>query len=174
MSVLDAGGAVALRPPREEDVDRIVTLADDRAVADNLLDSFPHPYTLRDAYAFLDRLAMRAGPPTHFAITLEGAFVGMAGFEPLADVHRLGASVGYWLGRPYWGRGIATAAVRALSAHAFAAHAFERLQASVFAWNAASARVLEKAGYTLEARLRHSIVKDGRIADGLLYARLRA
>ena len=48
-----------------------------------------------------------------------------------------------------------------------------RLEAAVFGWNLASARVLEKAGYSLEGRLRRSVIKDGRIADSLLYARLR-
>jgi RimJ/RimL family protein N-acetyltransferase len=170
---LDAGGEVVLRPPRDKDTPRIAALANNRNVWINLLDVFPHPYRAADAKAFLDVLAARRGPPTHLAITVGDELVGMAGFTQLSDVHHITANVGYWLGEPYWGRGIATAAVKTLSAYAFANFPLERLQAQVFAWNPASGRVLEKAGYVLEARIARSIRKDGRITDELLYARFR-
>ena len=84
------------------------------------------------------------------------------------------ASIGYWLAEPFWGRGFATSAAKAVSAYAFQTFEdLQRLQATVFEWNAASARVLEKSGYTFEARMRKSLYKDGRLADTLLYARLR-
>lgn len=71
------------------------------------------------------------------------------------------------LGEAHWGRGIATAAVRAVTAHAFREHGLRRLFAVPFAWNGASARVLEKAGYTLEGRMRQSAFKDGEVVDQL-------
>ncbi len=52
--------------------------------------------------------------------------------------------------------------------------AFARLQASVFAWNPASMRVLEKAGFVREGVLRHSVTKDGCLIDSVLYARTAA
>jgi [ribosomal protein S5]-alanine N-acetyltransferase len=168
-----AGAGVTLRSLREDDLRPMAALADNRNVWRNLLDVFPSPYSLADARAFYARLAGDLGPSRAFAITLDDHFVGMSGFEPLSDVHRYGASIGYWLGEPYWGRGIATRALKTLTAYAFATFSIERLQAEVFAWNPASARVLEKAGYTLEGRTRRSIVKAGHITDGLLYARLR-
>jgi RimJ/RimL family protein N-acetyltransferase len=82
------------------------------------------------------------------------------------------AEIGYWLGEPFWGRGIATAAVAAFTAHAFADLGLRRVFARVLEWNPASARVLEKCGYALEGRLRRSALKDGKVADELLYARL--
>ena len=82
--------------------------------------------------------------------------------------------IGYWLGRAYWGRGIMTEAVSAVTGWLFDAHPdVVRVWAGVFAWNPASARVLEKAGYTFEARLRKSVFKDGQLGDKLIYARLR-
>ena len=171
---IDAGGGIVLRPARTGEVTRISALAGNRKVWINLLDRFPHPYAPDDARAFLDDLSLQIGPPTHLAITLADELVGMAGFDRLSDVHRTGANIGYWLGEPYWGRGIATAALKALTLYAFEAYPLERLQAEVFGWNPASARVLEKAGYTLEGRARRSVIKAGRITDGLLYARLRA
>ena len=96
------------------------------------------------------------------------------GFGILKDVYSKTAEIGYWLGEPFWGRGIATTALKETTAYAFAHFEIERLQAHVFEWNPASARVLEKAGYTLEGRQRRHVFKDGRIGDALLYARLRA
>ena len=88
-------------------------------------------------------------------------------------MHRLGAEIGYWVGEPFWGKGIATAAAIRATEYGFATLGLVRIQAMVFEWNTASARVLEKAGYVLEGRMRRSIIKDGRIADSLLYARIR-
>ena len=88
-------------------------------------------------------------------------------------MERFTADVGYWLGESWWGRGIATAALAALTRHVFAATGVERLQATVFEWNPASMRVLEKNGYVREGWLRRSIVKDGHLIDRAMYARLR-
>ncbi|HWA40741.1 MAG TPA: GNAT family N-acetyltransferase [Gemmatimonadales bacterium] len=161
-----------LRPWRPSDAESVALNANDREVWRNMRDRFPHPYTLRDAKEWLTFVAtVPAG--TNFAIEVGGQAVGGIAFEPLADVFRVGAEVGYWLGRPYWGRGIATEAVRAVTAHVFAHFDLLRLQASVFSWNPASARVLEKAGYTLEATNRRAMIKEDEIGDRWLYVRLR-
>ena len=86
------------------------------------------------------------------------------------DVERVSAEIGYWLAEPFWGRGIATEALAAVTGHAIAAHGLTRVYALPFAWNTASCRVLEKAGYVLEARLRRSAIKNGVITDQLQYA----
>lgn len=150
----------------------LVRHADDRDVWINLRDRFPHPYTRADARSWI-RSAAAERPTRHFAIEVDGRAVGGIGIHPMTDVHRGTAEIGYWLGREYWGRGIATEAVRALTEHAFASFDLARLEATVYEWNPASARVLEKAGFQLEGRLRKSIIKDGRTIDSLLYARVR-
>ena len=96
--------------------------------------------------------------------------MGSVGVHFKTDVRRCSAEVGYWLTPAQWGRGLATAAVRAVSAYVLAHFDVCRLYAVVFATNPASARVLEKAGYELEARMRRSVMKDGQILDSLLYA----
>ncbi|MGE0813266.1 MAG: GNAT family N-acetyltransferase [Vicinamibacterales bacterium] len=162
-----------VRPFLAADAPSLARHADDRRVWLNLRDRFPHPYGLGDAETFI-AAAGRQSPPTVFAIVVDGAAVGGIGFERHADVERVSAELGYWLGAAYWNRGIATAAVGAVTRHAFRQHAdLERLYALPFAWNAASARVLEKAGYRLEGRLRRAAIKDGRVTDQLLYAILR-
>ncbi|MYE06597.1 MAG: GNAT family N-acetyltransferase, partial [Chloroflexi bacterium] len=109
----------------------------------------------------------------NFAIASTAQVIGGIGLRLRSDVFRRSAEIGYWLAEPFWGRGIATAALRALTKHAFEQFNLVRIDASVYEWNPASARVLEKAGYTFEARLARSIYKDGQIVDRLIYAKLR-
>jgi RimJ/RimL family protein N-acetyltransferase len=138
----------------------------------NLTDRFPHPYTLIHAYAWLKQHVGTA-PETSFAIEVEGAYAGEIGFHPQPGEHRLCAEIGYWLGEEYWGIGIATEAVRAMTEYLFAKHNLVRLHAHVFEWNSASIRVLEKCGYIREAVLRRSVIKNERIIDEMLYAFVR-
>jgi RimJ/RimL family protein N-acetyltransferase len=170
---LKAGEAI-VRPWREHDTEELASQANDRRIWLNLRDAFPHPYGVDDAKRFL-AMAMGMAPQTYFAIERAGGVAGGIGYTLHGDVERVGAEVGYWLGVAHWGRGIATAAVRAVTDYAFATHPeLRRLWAVPFATNPASARVLEKAGYTLEGTLRESAIKDGRVLDTWMYAVLRS
>jgi RimJ/RimL family protein N-acetyltransferase len=157
-----------IRSWRKEDVDSVVRLADNPAVARNLRDRFPHPYGRKDAKAWI-RSARAAHPETVFALEVDGEAVGGIGLHPQEDVHRRAMEIGYWLGEPYWGRGIVTEAVRALTRYAFETFDVARVYAYVYEWNPASARVLEKAGYRLEGRLRKAVTKEGTTMDMLVY-----
>ncbi|MBX6313027.1 MAG: GNAT family N-acetyltransferase [Isosphaeraceae bacterium] len=165
-------GLCTVRSWRWGDEESLVRHANDREVWINLRDRFPHPYTREDAKAWLF-LAGAQDPETNFAIAIGDEAVGGIGLTLNDDVFRRSAEIGYWLGRAYWGRGIATAAVRTITDFAFAHFDLCRIYAGVFAWNPASMRVLEKAGYTLEGRLRKSVTKDGKTIDRFLYAIIR-
>jgi RimJ/RimL family protein N-acetyltransferase len=165
---LDCGCCV-VRSWRCGDEDSLARHADDPGVWLNLRDRFPHPYTRADAEHWV-RFASGQTPETAFAIDLGGQAVGGIGVELHGDIERCSAEVGYWLGRAFWGRGLATAAVRGLTAHALGTYSLTRVYALPFADNPASLRVLEKAGFRLEGRLRRSAVKDGVVRDQLLYA----
>jgi ribosomal-protein-alanine N-acetyltransferase len=154
------------------DAESIAKYANNRRVSLNLRDRFPYPYTRADAEAFLAAAAVQR-PETDFAIASSKEVIGGIGFHPQSDVHRLTAEIGYWLGEPFWGRGIATQALRALTEWVFATTPLVRIYAHVFAWNPASARVLEKCGFTLEGRMRSSVIKDGQIIDQLMYGIVR-
>lgn len=160
-----------IRPWQDGDRASLVRHADNRKVWRNLKDRFPHPYTDADAAAWL-ALARTDPVKTGFAIEVEGQCAGGIGLVPLADVHARCAHIGYWLGEPFWGRGIMTAVVRAVTDHALAQRGFLRLEAPVFAWNPASMRVLEKCGYTREGVMRRSVFKDGEVIDSVLYAKV--
>jgi ribosomal-protein-alanine N-acetyltransferase len=173
MLVLDLPVAGAqVRSWLRDDQESLARHANNRRVWINMGDRFPHPYTLADAEGWIDRL-MSQDPKTHFAIAVGGEAVGGIGLDLQSDIFKRSAVIGFWLGEAYWGRGIATAAVMAVTEHAFASFDLCRLAAYVFDHNAASMRVLEKAGYTCEARLRRAGTKDGKTLDLYLYAMIR-
>lgn len=158
-----------LRPWRAEDLDSLLRHAGGPNIARFMRDVFPSPYTRADGEAWL-AIAVPEEPRHNFAIEVDGAAVGGIGLRFGEDVHRRSAEIGYWLGEEYWGRGIVTEAVGALTRHALATFDLVRVEAHVYAPNAGSARVLEKNGYVLEGRLRRAVVKRGEILDALLYA----
>jgi RimJ/RimL family protein N-acetyltransferase len=158
-----------VRSWRRSDAPSLATHADNRRVWINLRDRFPHPYRLADARAFI-RAARARTPETLFAVVVGGAAAGGIGYTLHEDVERVSAEIGYWLGEAFWGRGIMTEALVAVTARAIRAHGLTRVFAVPFEWNAASFRVLEKAGYVREGRMRRSAIKDGRVIDQMLYA----
>lgn len=168
---IPAGGYV-LRSWRVGDEPALVKYANNRNVWINLKDLFPHPYTMEDAVAWVQS-QQDQDPPTTFAIANADEAIGAVGLKLQEDIYKRSAEVGYWLGEPFWGQGIATHALRAFTEHAFAAFDLVRLEAFVKEWNPASGRVLEKCGFTLEARLRKRVTKDGKTVDQLLYALVR-
>jgi [ribosomal protein S5]-alanine N-acetyltransferase len=163
---------LTIRNWRAGDEASLVQHANNRKIWRNVRDRFPSPYTLEDALWWID-FANSENPVVNFAIEVGGVAVGGIGLILRDDIYRLSAEIGYWLGEEYWGRGITSAAVRALSDYAFANFALCRLYAEVFEWNPASMRVLEKAGFQLEGRLRKCVIKDGQIIDVCLYALIR-
>jgi ribosomal-protein-alanine N-acetyltransferase len=163
------GSLCSLRPWATSDADSLVHHANNAEVARRLRDRFPHPYRLADARAFL-RIANAANPPTNFAIVVDGRACGGLGFVPGSDIERFSAEVGYWLGQECWGRGITSEALRLFTAYAFDQLGLLRLFALPFADNAASIRVLEKAGFQRECTLRSSCVKFGQPRDQAMYA----
>jgi RimJ/RimL family protein N-acetyltransferase len=166
------GERCTLRPWNAGDIPELPRLADNRRVARNLTHLFPHPYSINDAVAWV-ALNTSATPRLFaFAIEVEGKLAGGCGVSPFDGVFHRTAEIGYWLGEPFWGKGIATDATRAAVAWAFEDRKFARLEAGVFEWNPASMRVLEKNGFRREGVVRKSVEKDGRLLDRVLFGRL--
>lgn len=165
-------GLCVVRDWTENDRDALIRCANNRNVWRNLAHRFPHPYTEEDAdrwFMFLAGLSQR----THWAIEVDGRAVGGIGVDLGEGVFEKSGHFGYWLGEPYWGRGIMTVAVRATSEQVMPQLGLVRLEARVYQWNPASMRVLEKCGFVREGLLRRSVYKDGSIIDSVLYALVR-
>ncbi|GAC1443729.1 MAG: GNAT family N-acetyltransferase [Vulcanimicrobiaceae bacterium] len=153
--------------------DALAGIANDRKVIKYLSARIPHPYERSDALEWIG-MHQRANEPTHFAVEADGTLVGSIGFDRGTGERRGTAMIGYYFRPDVWGRGIATDAVRVVTAHLFASPQTHRVWANVMAPNAASARVLEKTGYLKEATLRAAILdRDGERHDELIYARTR-
>jgi RimJ/RimL family protein N-acetyltransferase len=136
-----ATARLVLRAPRRSDVKAIATLVNDRRIAANTA-RIPHPYAIEDAEQFIAAVNKREGEAC-FVITLDGAPIGICS----VDLREDGPELGYWLGVPYWGRGFATEAVRALIDHAFGDLEHDTLISGARVNNPASRRVLEKCGF---------------------------
>jgi ribosomal-protein-alanine N-acetyltransferase len=165
-------GEYMIRDWTMQDAESIVRYANNRKVAMWLRDRFPHPYRLRDAEGFLAAVSQQ-NPRVAFAVATQAEVIGGIGLELGRDVHQFTAELGYWLGEPFWGRGIMTEAVRLLRAWAFEHLTLHRIYANVFVGNEASIRVLQKAGFECEGRLRANVFKNGEILDQLVYARIK-
>ncbi|MGA2398058.1 MAG: GNAT family protein [Steroidobacteraceae bacterium] len=171
MSVELIGTRCIVRRFLATDAKSVASAANDRRIWLQLRDFFPHPYHVADAERYIGRVAV-VDPPLSLVITVDGRAAGSVGLQPMTDVNRRTAEIGYWIGAAFWGRGIATEAVTLVTDWAFGAHGFLRIFAQPFAGNLASRRVLEKVGYELEGTMRCSAVKDGEVRDQCMYARL--
>jgi RimJ/RimL family protein N-acetyltransferase len=153
-----------------EDALSIFKHANNRNVSRTLRDRFSYPYTIESAKEFLTRSTSKE-PRNNFCIEINGAAAGGIGVHIGEDVHRHVASIGYWIGEEFWGRGVMSEVVPAFVNHCFATLPLHRIYAEAYQNNPASARILEKAGFALEGRLRKNVIKDGQILDSLLYAK---
>ena len=164
-----------LRPWAPGDEESLLRYADNWNVARHLRESFPHPYTRADAERWIAHNVGVEGPALDFAITLDGEAIGGVGLMRQSDIFRCGVEIGYWLGQPFWGRGIMAEAVTAVAGYAFTTFPeVTVVQARHVANNPASGRVLAKAGFRLEGRLRQAAIKAGVVSDLLVYSLTRS
>lgn len=162
-----------IRSWRPEDAAALARAINDEAVQANLRDGLPFPYTVSDAEAFIG-FALSAGDGMYsFAVTENDVCIGSVSVTRGENIHRLTGELGYYIARERWGRGYATRAVREICRYVFENTDIVRIYAEPFADNAASCRVLEKAGFTLEGTLRSNAIKSGRIRDTRIYSLLR-
>lgn len=159
-----------IRDFRASDAESLAKYANNRRDWLGLRDLFPHPYAIENAHRFLEG-SVAGLPRKNFCIEIDGAAVGSNGLRPGEDVHRHTAEFGYWLGEQFWGCGVMSEAVPAFVDYCFKEFSLNRMFAMPHSNNPASARVLEKAGFVFEGRLRKNVVKDGQILDSLLYAK---
>ncbi len=143
--------------------------ANNRAVWLNMRDRFPHPYTRKDAKAWI-RFTKSLSPQSQFAVDLEGEAVGGVGILLTDDIERISGELGYWIGKDHWGKGLATEAARQMTSYGFETLGLHRVFATPFTRNPASVRVLEKLGFRREGVLVENATKDGELVSEVVYA----
>ena len=164
-----------IRKWRLSDAADLALAVSNKNVQDNLRDGLPYPYTERDAAQYIQEMLSANEDETFaFAVTVDDRAVGSIGVFRQGNIHRQTAELGYYLAENHWGKGIMTEAVKLACAYVFDNSDIIRIYAEPFAHNTASCRVLEKAGFQLEGILKSNAVKNERITDMKMYARLRS
>jgi RimJ/RimL family protein N-acetyltransferase len=159
---------IKLRELEITDKKKLAELCNNKKIWDNLRDYMPFPYTEDNANDFI-KYCQGENPQYTFAIEYNGEFVGTIGLVRQTDIYKLTAEIGYWIGEPYWGMGIATKAVQLITEYGFNELGLVRIYTGVFAFNKASQRVLEKVGFKLECIFEKSVYKNDRIYDEYRY-----
>lgn len=164
----------SIRQWRISDAKNLAQALSNPKVLNNLRDGLPYPYTQSDAEAFINAmLAADKNDTFAFAIDVDGKAVGSIGAFRQSNIHSRTAELGYYIGEEYWGKGIATQAVKLACDFVFCNTDIIRIFAEPFSRNIASCRVLEKAGFEFEGTLRQNAVKCGVAEDMKMYALLR-
>ena len=163
--------AIIIREWKIEDKTALAENLNNMNVLNNLRDGLPYPYTEDDAEDFIRAiLSADKDKSFAFAITLNGKVIGSIGVFRQDNIHYRTAEMGYYMGEKYWGRGYMTEAVKLVCDFVFENTDIIRIFAEPFAYNSASCRVLEKAGFRFEGVLRSNAYKNGNIVDMKMYA----
>lgn len=158
-----------LRRLGAEDAEQLAKVANNKEVARFLRAAFPHPYTLQDAREYISYVES-SKDDVILGIFVENKACGCICARFRSDVYAKSCELGYWLAQEHWGKGIMTSAVKAFCEFMFENYDINRIDAEIFAENAASKRVLEKAGFELEGVHKKKVYKYGEFADELTYA----
>ena len=162
---------VTIRPLALSDAPCMAELGDNEKIRTNLRDGFPNPLTAELAEGMI-RKWMEKVPATFFAIEWNGEYVGNISLSPGVDVYRKTAEIGYFIGEPYWNKGIATQAVNLIVEFGFKELGLARIHTGVFEYNHASMRVLEKCGFELDGVFKKAVMKNGKIWDEVRYSKI--
>ena len=161
-----------LRDWKMSDLQSLVEHANNYNIAKWLTNQFPYPYDEKAGEAYINAV-LSDNPRKIFAIDINGEAVGSIGVFPQSDIHEKSAEIGYWLSEKYWGNGIMAKAITEVFEYGFKTFDIARVFARPFSTNKGSQRVLEKAGFELEAILKKALYKDGEYLDELIYSRLK-
>jgi RimJ/RimL family protein N-acetyltransferase len=162
---------VTLREWKKSDAAALAKIANNKKVWDNVRDRLPYPYTKKDAKEWL-ALVKKQKTTTTFCVEVDGEMAGSVGFTLKEDVYRKNAEIGYFIGEEFWGKGVATEAVRQLVEYIQKNFDLARIYAEVFEYNKASMKVLEKNGFYLECIRKRAAIKNDIILDDYVWVKL--
>ena len=162
---------VILRELHLSDISQLAKLANNKNIWDNLRNVFPYPYSEGDAESFINRVTEEK-PRQNFGIEYNGILCGVIGLAIQKDIYRKSAEIGYWIGEPFWGKGIASKAIELMTIYGFSDLQLNRIFAGVFESNKASMKALEYNGYKKEAVFKKAVFKNDNVVDEHRYFKL--
>ena len=161
-----------IRSFQKDDIDSLSNYANNYKIAKYLKPGFPFPYTKKHAEEWI-AITSTQQPELNFAIANSEEVIGAIGAKFKDDMSIYNPEIGYWLGEPFWGKGIATTAVITFCNYLFNNFNFNRLTANVFTGNEASKKILEKSGFVLERIERKAVYKENKFLDLYIYGLLK-
>ena len=165
---------VKIRKWDMNDAAELAAALNNKKVQDNLRDGIPYPYTAADAEEYISSvLNAEKDSQYSWAITADNKVIGSIGVFRKGNIHRYTAEMGYYIAQPWWGKGIGTTAVKEACGYVFKNTDIMRIFAEPFAYNTASCRILEKAGFEFEGTLRKNAVKNGKVLDMKMYSLIK-
>ena len=163
-----------IRKWKMEDADDLAKMLNNKNILNNLRDGLPYPYAKNDAEEYITEMLEADKTRTFaFAITVDNKVVGSIGVFRCDNIHSRTAEMGYYISEAYWGCGLGTSAVTQMCEYIFDNTDIIRIFAEPFAYNTASCRVLEKAGFQFEGLLRSNAVKNGKVIDMMMYSLIK-
>lgn len=161
-----------LRAWQKEDAQALAAIANNKNIWNNVLDDFPSPYTVMDALQWINRES-NAKPITKFAIEYNNKLVGGIGVLKYEDIYKCSMELGYFIGEPYWGLGMATKAINCITKIIEKENKeVSRIFARVFEHNKASMKALQKAGFYLEGIQKKAAIKNNQFIDLFVWVKL--
>jgi RimJ/RimL family protein N-acetyltransferase len=162
---------VTLREWKRSDADALAAIANNKKIWDNVRDRLPYPYTKKDAKEWLE-LVKKQKTVTTFCIEVDGNLAGSIGVTLKDDVYRKTVELGYFIAEEYWGRGIATEAIRQMVSYVRKEFDIVRIYAEVFEYNKGSMKALEKNGFYLECIRKRGAFKNNVVLDDHVWVKL--
>lgn len=162
-------------PLTEADVPALVLYLNEKEIHDRTL-MIPYPYTEEAGkwfVGFSEQLYKQFGHDLNFAIRKNnGELIGVIGFHGKNNMHPIAHKdeIGYWIAKPFWGKGIMTQALNAMIGYGIQVRGLSRFEAPVYAGNIASQKVLLKCGFKEEGHMPKAYFKNGIFQDGKLFA----
>lgn len=163
-----------IRKWRLSDAADLALAISNKKILDNLRDGLPYPYTEQDGVDYISAMLSADKDETFaFAVTVDGKVAGSIGVFRQENIHRQTGELGYYIAEEYWGKGMMSEAVKQICEYVFSNSDIIRIYAEPFAYNTASCRVLEKAGFQYEGTLRDNAVKNGNVVDMKMFSLLK-
>jgi ribosomal-protein-alanine N-acetyltransferase len=164
---------ISLRPWHKDDAPALAEMLNNKNILDNLRDGIPFPYTLQDAFDYLNVFGLKR-PQHFFCIDVDGQVAGSICVLPKDDVYSITAEIGYYVAENYWNKGIGSQAIAFIAEYTWQnLPAIKKLYAEVFWFNKASMRALEKNGFYLEGIRKNHIIKNEVIGDDYVWVKFR-
>jgi RimJ/RimL family protein N-acetyltransferase len=162
--------AVSLRTWQRQDAQQLAAIANNKNVWNYVRNRLPNPYTVTDALQWIAHCQTQK-PTENFAIVYNGSIAGSIGCTPKEDVYKKTIEIGYFVGEEFWGKGIATEALKQLLQYIPQHFSIIRIYAETFSYNKASMKVLQKNNFYLEAIHRNAVVKNHSLCDAYIWAK---